>query len=291
MKFREAWKLLKGEITLLVLLVAAAGFLSAPGFLLRLYAFPVLILTGALASMSAGLFNNLYDRDIDVVMRRTRSRESMISSRERFLYFLGTAMMVASFFISWFLINLITAVFILSGFLSYLFLYTILLKRRTTWNIVIGGIAGGFPALAGWSAVTNSVSVTSLYIAFLVFIWTPTHFWSLASGNKTDYAAAGVPMLPSTKSPEATANYISLNSAILILYTMVPVLLYLAGEGQIINVGMVFYALAIILNVFLLYYTLMQYQTKYSVDVYRKTFHFSNYYLMLLLLGICVVVV
>ncbi|MHB8396799.1 MAG: heme o synthase [Thermoplasmataceae archaeon] len=291
MTLRDAWKLLKVEITFLVLLVATAGFMSAPGALSHILFFIPLLVSGALASMSAGLFNNLYDRDIDVRMKRTRNRESMISGKTRILTVAGTAMVISAFICSWLIINLLTAIFILSGFLSYLFLYTMFLKRRTSWNIVIGGISGSFPALAGWAAVTNSVSLTSIYIAMLVFIWTPTHFWSLAVGNREDYTEAGVPMLPSIATQHDTAKYLTINSAILIAYTLLPLMLSLLNVGIVISVGPAFYILAVLLDSYLVYLMLMQYRSKFSIETYRKSFHFSNYYLMLLLIGICLVIV
>ena len=196
-KITNFMKITKLEITILIDLVAITAFILVPGSFSHPLILFLLILSGTLASMSASMFNNIYDMDIDTKMKRTRSRSSTLNPGTRGLIFsIAAAMIVVSFVLSSVFINLLTALFIFGGFLSYVFLYTIFLKRRTTWNIVIGGIAGGFPALAGWAALTNSVSFTSLFLAFLVFMWTPTHFWNLSINNVDDYKASHVPMLP-----------------------------------------------------------------------------------------------
>ena len=184
---KEFVKISKLEITFLVDLVALAGFLSNPTFYAKSILILPLIAAGSLGSMSAAMFNNLYDMDIDSSMKRTSYRTGIINANTYWRMFTyGALMLAASMLISYFTINLLTALFIFLGFLSYVFLYTVFLKRRTTWNIVIGGIAGSFPAFAGWAAVSDSISPTAGFIAFLVFLWTPTHFWSLATGNSED---------------------------------------------------------------------------------------------------------
>lgn len=284
MNGREFAKLSKIEITFLVDLVAVAAFLSNPLFSSRLIFILPLLAAGTLGSMSAAIFNNIYDMDIDSSMKRTNYRSRFMNTasyRKVFAY--GTLMLVASMAISYFLINFLTMLFIFLGFLSYVFLYTIFLKRRTTWNIVIGGIAGSFPAFAGWATVSNSVSLTSAFIAFLVFLWTPTHFWSLATGNTEDYKNADVPMLPAVIGIPRSSRYIILNTVILVAYSLIPLAVHQ------INVGPAYFVMAVGLGAAMIYYSLLPVMNNFSKQSYKKAFHFSNYYLLLLLIAICLV--
>ena len=282
-KVTNFMKITKLEITILIDLVAVAGFIVVPGStgypLILFY----LLLSGTLASMSASIFNNIYDMDIDTKMKRTRSRSSTLNPGTRGLIFsIAAAMIVVSFVLSSVFINLLTALFIFGGFLSYVFLYTIFLKRRTTWNIVIGGIAGGFPALAGWAALTNSVSFTSLFLAFLVFMWTPTHFWNLSINNVDDYKASHVPMLPAIVGIKKTEFWIVINTVILIFYSLIPLLV------PSIKLGLPYIPIAIIMDIILLYYVLKPAFRLYDKKYFRKAFGFSNMYLMILLLVIII---
>ncbi len=284
MNGKEFAKLSKIEITFLVDLVAVAGFLSNPLFSSKLGLILPLLAAGTLGSMSAAIFNNIYDMDIDGAMKRTSYRTNFVNtSSYRKIFTYGTLMLVASMAISYFLINFLTMLFIFLGFLSYVFLYTIFLKRRTTWNIVIGGIAGSFPAFAGWATVSNSVSLTSLFIAFLVFLWTPTHFWSLATGNAEDYEKANVPMLPAVVGIPKSSSYILLNTVILVGYSLMPLAI------KQIHVGPAYFIMAILLGAVMVYYSVLPMKSNFSKQSFKKAFHFSNYYLLILLIAICLV--
>lgn len=284
MNGKEFVKISKLEITFLVDLVALAGFLSNPYFYAKSILLIPLIVAGSLGSMSAAFFNNLYDMDIDSTMKRTSYRTGIVNRNTYWRMFAyGILMLAASMLISYFTINLLTAFFIFLGFLSYVFLYTIFLKRRTTWNIVIGGIAGSFPAFAGWAAASNSISLTAAFIAFLVFLWTPTHFWSLATGNAEDYKNANVPMLPAVVGTQKSSKYIIANTAVLFAYSILPIFI------KQINVGPAYYVMAVILGIMMLYYTIMPLKSGFSKQSFKKAFHFSNYYLMILLVTICLV--
>jgi protoheme IX farnesyltransferase len=281
---RDFSRIYKIEITFLVDIVALAGFLSNPAFSARILLLAPLIISGTLASMSAALFNNLYDMDIDANMNRTSYRSRIVNDKTyKRMFFNGTAMIAVAMLLSIFTINLLTAIFIFMGFLSYTLLYTILLKRRTTWNIVIGGIAGSFPALAGWAAVSNAVSMTAIFIALLVFAWTPTHFWALATNNTEDYKKAGVPMLPSVVGIERTSWIILANSVVLFVYSLLPLFFHQ------INVGIVYYVLAIVLGIVMLYYSIIPIIRNFSMSDFKRAFHYSNYYLLILLVSICLV--
>lgn len=284
MRFRDFSKITKLEITFLIDIVAITGFLSVPGSSAHAILLIPLLLAGSLASMSASLFNNLYDRDIDPEMKRTSSRQNIIKEQNHWMYTtMALLMVIISSGISYYFINMLTMLFILGGFASYVFLYTILLKRRTTWNIVIGGIAGSFPALAGWSSLTGTISPTALFIAFIVFLWTPTHFWSLATGNVEDYRKAGVPMLPAVVGIRRGAFWIIVNTAILVAYSFLP--LFLTG----IHVGITYFVIATLMDIVLIYYVVKPISENFSMPSFKKAFHFSNFYLLFVLLSIWVV--
>lgn len=286
MSWKGFAKIVKAEITLLVLIVAVSGFLSVPGSLNRITFIIPLLVSGALASMSASIFNNIYDMDIDSKMKRTSSRTNILNTTSRSSFAaVAVAFLALSMFISLYFLNLLTMLFILGGFLSYTMLYTVLLKRRTTWNIVIGGIAGSFPALAGWSALQNDVSLTSIFIALLVFVWTPTHFWSLASTNSDDYIRANVPMLPAVVGRERGGLWIAINTYVMVIYSYLPLFI------RDIHVGFIYYIVVTLMNSVLLYYIIKMYSEKFSVGSFRKTFHFSNLYLLLILLSIWFVII
>lgn len=284
LNWKEFVKLSKIEITFLVDLVAVAGFFSNPLFGARTILIIPLLAAGTLGSMSAAVFNNLYDMDIDGSMKRTQYRADYVNSNSYWRVFTyGAVMLAGSLLISFFAINFLTMLFIFLGFLSYVFLYTVFLKRRTVWNIVIGGIAGSFPAFAGWATVSNSISMTAAFIAFLVFLWTPTHFWSLATGNAEDYRNAEVPMLPAIVGIEKSSRYILANTVILVLYSLLPLFI------PQIHVGPAYFVMAVILGAIMVYYSILPVKSNFSKQSYKKAFHFSNYYLLILLVAICLV--
>lgn len=234
--------------------------------------------------MSAALFNNIYDIDIDSSMKRTASRSSVLNVGNRKKYIaIGISMLIVSTAISYFTINALTSIFIFGGFLSYVFLYTVLLKRRTSWNIVIGGVAGSFPALAGWASISNDVSFTSIFIAGLIFLWTPTHFWSLAVGNVDDYVSADIPMLPAIVGVKNSFKWILINTIVLIAYSIIP---FFTGA---IRVGIFYFLLVIILDAIMIYFVIVPRLKGFLKSDFRKIFHYSNYYLLILLVSICLV--
>jgi protoheme IX farnesyltransferase len=276
-------KITKLEITMLIDMVAIAAFLAVPGGNKYPFLLLILVISGTLASMSASLFNNIYDIDIDIKMKRTRSRSKIVNenTRNRMIFF-ASIMIVISLVLSYFLLNFLTMIFIFGGFLSYVVLYTIVLKRRTSWNIVIGGIAGSFPALAGWASLTDSVSITSLFIAFLVFMWTPTHFWNLSVNNIDDYKENNIPMLPARVGIKKTAFWIMINTIILITYSLIPFFI------SYIHVGYLYFPMAVIMDVILLAYVIRPFMRNYDRKYFRSAFGFSNMYMLILLIVIMI---
>ncbi len=221
-KFGKLFSLTKPGIAILLDLVAVTTFALGLRNLSEVWRVVPLIVAGTLASFSSSLANNFIDRDIDSKMGRTRWRNS-VGTNKGYLVAIPTLLGI-SLLVSVVYLNVVTTLWILGGFLSYSLLYTLLLKRRTSWNIVIGGIAGSFPALAGWSAISSPISLESVFVAAIVFLWTPTHFWTLALKYKDDYKEANIPMLPAVKNERFTINSIVANTVILVGFSMLPLL-------------------------------------------------------------------
>jgi heme o synthase len=188
-----------------------------------------LILTGAIASMGSSALNHYYDRDIDAVMERTSNRPipaKRLPAGSVLAY--GIVLCAVSVVLAWFTLNAVATSMIALGILFYVIVYTRWLKRLNASNIVIGGFAGSAASMAGWATATGSVNLLGFLIGWIVFLWTPPHFWCLAIRARQEYASANVPMLPVLIGNERTANYIFANTAILVPYSMI---LYLFGLG------------------------------------------------------------
>jgi protoheme IX farnesyltransferase len=182
------------------------------------------VLGGSLASGGAGAVNHWYDRDIDAQMPRTAGRPvpaGRVSPRAALSF--GIALAVLSFVELSLAVNVLSAVLALSGFLGYVFVYTMWLKRSTPQNIVIGGAAGAVPPLVAWSAVTGRVELTALYLFAIVFYWTPPHFWALSLLMKDEYARVGVPMMPVVRGEDETRQLIVLYTVLLVALSLMPV--------------------------------------------------------------------
>lgn len=183
-------------IELLLVTTIPAMFLAAGGFPPAALVFWTFV-GGTLSAASANVFNSVYDRDLDERMRRTRRRPMVRELVGRtHAYAFGAVLGVVSFLMLWLGANLLSAVLALVANLYYVLVYTILLKRRTWQNIIWGGVAGCFPPLIGWTAVTGSVAWPPLVLFLIVFFWTPPHTWALGLRYREDYASADVPMLP-----------------------------------------------------------------------------------------------
>ncbi len=180
-------------------------------------------LGGYLSAGGAGAVNHWYDRDIDAQMKRTASRpipSGRVAPRSALLF--GCVLACLSLLELSLTVNPLAAALSFSGFLGYVFVYTIWLKRRTPQNIVIGGAAGAVPPLVGWAAVTGSVGGTAVILFFIVFFWTPPHFWALSLLMKEEYGKVGVPMLPVVRGEAETRRQILLYSVLLYAVTQLP---------------------------------------------------------------------
>lgn len=198
-------------ITTVPAMVLAAG--SWPGWGLVLGT----LAGGSLSAGGANALNSYYDRDVDEVMKRTRSRPLARHeiAPERALVF-GVILGLLGFVVLWVVANLLAALLSTAALLFYVFVYTIGLKRRSAQNIVIGGAAGAAPVLVGWAAVSDTVGIAAWVLFLIVFYWTPPHFWALAIRYREDYSSAGVPMLPVVAGVEATTRRMLLYTALMV---------------------------------------------------------------------------
>ena len=180
-------------------------------------------LGGYLSAGGAGAVNHYYDRDIDAQMKRTASRPipaGRIAPRSALAF--GIVLAACSFVLMSLTLNVLAASLALSGFVGYVGVYTLWLKRRTVQNIVIGGAAGAVPPLVGWAAVRGSLSWTAVYLFAIVFYWTPPHFWALSLLMKGEYEKVGVPMMPVVRGEHETRRQILLYTLLLYAVTQLP---------------------------------------------------------------------
>ena len=264
--------LTKPGITGLILLMAVAGFFAGdpryPANGLRL---GELLVAGGLASAGAAALNHWYDRDLDLLMRRTRYRplpSDRLSPREVLSFGLGLSAL-GWVLAAWWL-PLLSFLALTSGTVVYVGVYTIWLKRRTRWNIVIGGYAGSAPVLAGCAAAVGSFTPAGILLALLVFLWTPPHFWSLALALKDDYERAQLPMLPVPGELLRSGRITFYSGALLLLPTV--------AFGFLLRDFAVFLALALALGL-LFTYLLAGLLRSVERSVALRGFIFSGLYL------------
>ena len=233
-------ELTKPRIVALLDFTALAAFLVATSRVdwLRLV---LVIVAGTLASGGAGALNCYLDRNLDSSMKRTSMRpipKGEITPTRALIF--GLAMVSLGVLISVFLLPVLTGLFIFIGAAIYVLFYTKWLKPRTTLNIVLGGSAGSCAPLAGWAAATGNVTAIAPWLmALLVFVWTPSHFWGLAIRAVGDYSRAGIPMLPAVVGEKRAAQYIALNTFLLVPLSLVFVPLGLFGIAYLL-VALVF---------------------------------------------------
>ena len=225
----EFVELMKPRVMSLVVFTALTGMLAAPGSIHPVIGV-IALLAIAMGAGASGALNMWYDADIDARMARTAARpipRGRVTGDEALTF--GSILAVLSILTLGVLVNWTAGALLALTIGFYLFVYTMWLKRRTPQNIVIGGAAGAFPPMIGWAAVTGSVSVESVLMFLIIFMWTPPHFWALALYRCRDYERAGVPMLPVVAGAEETRRQIWLYSLILVPLAITPVLIGLAG--------------------------------------------------------------
>ncbi len=234
MGVKEVLEISKPRIVVLLVITAVTSMYAASKLVgpeLDYMGLLHIIIAGTLASAGSSALNHYYDKDIDPLMKRTSTRpipSGRMSAKNVLIY--GTVVSVASVIYAALTLNLVSTFFIALGIFFYVIVYTRWLKRLNSSNIVIGGFAGSAASMAGWSAATGSMDLLGFLVGFLVFVWTPSHFWCLAMKIRDDYAAAKVPMLPVVIGMQKTSKYILINTAILLPYSL---MLYAFGLGLV----------------------------------------------------------
>jgi protoheme IX farnesyltransferase len=240
-------ELLKPRVMSLVVFTALTGMVTAPGSIHPVIAV-IALLCIAIGAGAAGALNMWYDADIDARMARTAARpipRGRLTPDEALSF--GSVLSVFSILTLGVLVNWTAGALLAITIAFYLFIYTMWLKRLTPQNIVIGGAAGSFPPMIGWAAVTGSVSIDSVLMFLIIFMWTPPHFWALALYRCRDYERVGVPMLPVVSGAAETRRQIWLYSLILVPLAMLPAAIGLGGIAYAVTstvLGIVFLYLA-----------------------------------------------
>jgi len=241
--------------------------------------FLVSLLSIAIGAGAAGCINMWYDKDIDAKMQRTKDRPiplGIIKSDEALG--LGILLSIISVLLLGLASNLLASFLLASSILFYVFIYTIWLKRRTYYNIVIGGAAGALPPLIGWVSVSGGINSFPVILFFLIFIWTPPHFWALSLFSENDYGKVGLPMLPNVLGKKTTIKSIIKYSYLLYLISLLPFFLDYSG--------VLYLVIAVILNTLFLY---MAYCIKPNdIKSSKKLFKYSIFYLFMIFIALIV---
>ncbi len=282
--WRDLLALTKPRVMSLVVFTGLAGLLAARSPIHPVIAFTA-VLCIALGAGAAGALNQWYEADLDSKMKRTAKRPLPDGrlDRQTALHF-GVGLSVFSVVLMGLAANWLAAVWLAVSILFYLFVYTIWLKPRTAQNIVIGGAAGAFPPLIGWAAATGDTPLLPWLLFAIIFLWTPPHFWALSLFVRTDYAKAGVPMLPVVSGLEVTRRHILLYALPMIAAALAPWALGLAGwiygaMSALLNLVFLALAVAVVRN---------RATEPAEMAPEKKLFSFSILYLFILFAGLVI---
>ena len=267
--------LMKPRVMTLVIFSSVVGMVLAPSAIHPLIAL-VAILCIIAGSGSAAAINMWYDRDIDAIMLRTRKRpivRGAILPEEALAFGIITGFL--SVFVMFVCVSQVAGLLLLSSILFYILVYTMWLKRFSVQNIVIGGTAGAIPPMIGWAAVTNDISIGSISLFLLIFLWTPPHFWSLALYKSDDYRACNVPMMPVVKGDRYTKQNILLYTILTAISSYLPHYLGIVGITNLM--------LLTPLNMIFLAYAILLFKDHNNRKYAPKMFGFSILYLFLTL--------
>ena len=277
-EWRDFWALTKPRVMSLVVFTALCGLLAAPGDIHPVIGFTA-ILCLAMGAGACGALNQWYETDVDAKMARTSKRPLPAGrmDREAALHF-GIGLAAFSVGIMGLAVNWLSAGILAFSIFFYSVVYTIWLKPNTPQNIVIGGAAGAFPPVIGWAAVTGDVTLLPILLFAIIFLWTPPHFWSLALFMKTDYGAAGIPMLPNVSGQKVTRNQIFAYSFPMAAAAIAP---FALGEA-----GLLYGISSIALNLLFLGFAFNVWRNQATeasaMKPEKKLFAFSILYLFLL---------
>jgi protoheme IX farnesyltransferase len=264
-------------ISLLLVTTVAPMFMTDRGLPAPMLVFWVVI-GGYLMAGGANAINMWFDRDIDDRMTRTRLRpipSGRIAPAQALLF--GVVLGAIAFRVFWKQVNPLSAWLALGGLLFYVLVYTMLLKRKTAQNIVIGGAAGAFPPLVGWAAVTGRLDLAAIYLFAIIFYWTPPHFWALALIKQNEYAKAGVPMLPVVKGEQRTKWEMLVYTLLLLPLTVMPAVFGALGPFYLVA--------AVLLGARLLWYCIALLREAGVTPTAWKMYRYSLLYLFLLFLA------
>jgi protoheme IX farnesyltransferase len=226
---RDFFELLKPRVMSLVIFTAFVGLVAAPGTMNPVLATAAILLI-AIGAGASGALNMWYDADIDMVMDRTAKRPipaGKVSPGDALGF--GLTLSIASVVLLGLIVNVTSAALLALTIFFYVVIYSMWLKRRTPQNIVIGGAAGAFPPMIGWAAVTDSVTIESIVLFGIIFLWTPAHFWALSLMIYKDYAKVGVPMLPIVSGERETRKQIVLYTLLMVPCAVAPYFMGFAG--------------------------------------------------------------
>jgi heme o synthase len=234
-EWRDYYALTKPRVMSLVVFTGLCGLLAAPGSINPVLGFAA-VLCIALGAGGAGALNMWWEADLDAKMKRTARRPLPLGKLQRKdARDFGIALSAASVGVMGLAVHWLAAAILAGSILYYAVVYTIWLKPRTPQNIVIGGGAGAFPPLIGWVAVTGEITAMPVLLFAIIFMWTPPHFWALALFVKSDYAKAGIPMLPVVAGEAATRRQILLYSLVLLPVSLAP--WWIGGTGAIYGIA------------------------------------------------------
>jgi protoheme IX farnesyltransferase len=277
---RDFYDLMKPRVMSLVIFTSFVGLVLSP---VKIHPFIALIsiVCIAIGAGASGVLNMWYDSDIDRLMKRTINRPipaGNINKNEALTY--GMVISAGSVVIMGILINWSASFLLAFTIFFYAVIYTMWLKRRTMQNIVIGGAAGAFPPIIGWLSTGAPIAIEPIILFFIIFLWTPPHFWALAIHRSEEYKKAEIPMLPVTHGLEFTRVQILLYTVLLFLVTLLP---YLTGMS-----GLIYLICAASLGLLFLGYSIKIFLEPENPKIAFKTFKYSINYLMILFLGLLV---
>ena len=273
----DFWSLLKPRVMSLVIFTGFAGMYVAPGALHPLV-FAITLFAIAAGAGASGAINQWYDRDIDAVMTRTKTRPipaGVMAPAEALT--MGLVISALSVLLLGLAANWLAAGLLAFTIFFYAVVYTVWLKRSTPQNIVIGGAAGALPPVIGWTAITGNLSIEPLLLFAIIFIWTPPHFWALALYRREEYAKAEVPMLPVTHGVAFTRLHVFLYTLILLAVSLLPFVVGMSDWLYGIS--------ALVLGLVFLFYSYRIWRF-YTDAIAKTTFRYSILYLSLIFLAL-----
>jgi len=278
--FKNYLQLTKPRIIPLLLITALGGMLLGAQEIPNLSIILTVLIAGSLASGGASSINQYLEHDIDTKMSRTSNRPIVMGTIKPInaLVF-GIVLNILSLLLFIIFTNLISGILAISASLFYIIVYTIILKRFTHQNIVIGGAAGALPPIIGWTAVTGSIGIPPLILFAIIFIWTPPHFWALSLILKDDYAAAKIPMLPVVHGIKKTKEEIFKYSILVFLTTLTLVFTE--------NIGLIYIIPTVILGLFFIYLSWDLLKSE-EIQKAKKLFFYSMLYLSIIFFSIMI---